>query len=75
MVEAPDVANLDSDLRFVKNLEPKDPSNITQEEITRGKQLDAINDMFVNTLIVPYVTYLIKVNDASQAEYTDRMYE
>lgn len=75
VVEAPDVANLDSELRFVKELEPKDPSNITPEEIARGKQLNAINDMFINTLIVPYVTYLIKVNDSSQAEYTDRMYE
>ena len=75
VVAAPDIANLDSRLEIVKEVTPADPSNITPEETQRITQMKTINDMFINKLIIPYVTYLIKVNDADQAGYTDRLYE
>lgn len=80
-----DPRDLAYEIRFVKEqaLTPyADPNAPTQPELElraqeekRVKQLKVVDDIFNNRLVVQYVTYMIKVNDASKQEYEDRMRE
>lgn len=43
----------------------------TLKQTTRNKQLNAMNAMFINSLVIQYAHYLIKKQDGSQYEWED----
>lgn len=65
----PTFTDLNEDIRFTRVIATTDTSSDADKK--RAAQFTAVNEILCDTLIMQYVAYRIKVNDASQFEYSD----
>ncbi len=61
--------NVDQEYYIMEDNPIADEDNPTDEETLRGQQLESVNQMFLDTIIIQYVQYCIKVQDATEYEW------
>lgn len=66
--EQPNAGNLSDEYNVMIEVVPADANNPTAEEKIRMQQLASANQMFIDMIIIQYMHYSIKVQDATEYE-------
>lgn len=61
--------NLEDEYYIMREATFADPNNKTPEELARESQLESANQMFLDMIVIQYIHYAIKVQDATEYEW------
>ncbi len=64
-----EIGAIDTEYYVMEEKTYADANNPTPEEVKRARQLTSVNRMFIDTILIQYVHYAIKVQDGSQYEW------